>query len=135
MTASVALLATLYVIWGLLALLLGLSMFLLGVSAAALYSSGALDPQAAASARVTSVLFFAVAVAALVWGACHVWDGIALRRFRPTARLAALVLAALNLFSFPFGTALGIYALWVLLNDQTRTLFGRAPRLPSQGAL
>ena len=34
---------------------------------------------------------------------------------RPWARIVALVLAFLALLRFPFGTALGIYTLWVLL--------------------
>lgn len=34
---------------------------------------------------------------------------------RPWARILALVLGFLSLLSFPFGTALGIYTLWVLL--------------------
>lgn len=34
---------------------------------------------------------------------------------RPWARILALVLGFLALLSFPFGTALGIYTLWVLL--------------------
>ena len=38
-------------------------------------------------------------------------------------RLAALGLAVPNLFVLPFGTALGIYALWVLLHDEARKMF------------
>jgi hypothetical protein len=34
---------------------------------------------------------------------------------RPWARICALILAFLALLRFPFGTALGIYTLWVLL--------------------
>ena len=38
----------------------------------------------------------------------------------PTGRIATLWLAVLNLFVLPFGTALGIYAFWVLLHNETR---------------
>jgi hypothetical protein len=37
----------------------------------------------------------------------------------------------------PFGTALSVYAFWVLLNDEARRAFGRPPRstrLPAPGA-
>jgi hypothetical protein len=44
-------------------------------------------------------------------------------RFRPWARLLMIVLSALDLLHFPFGTALGIYGLIVLLNEDTRKLF------------
>ena len=49
--------------------------------------------------------------------------GFAMRRRRYWARLAGLALAVLNLFFLPFGTALAIYAFWVLLSDQSRRLF------------
>jgi hypothetical protein len=37
----------------------------------------------------------------------------------PWARLLALILAFLALFNVPFGTALGVYTLWVLLPDES----------------
>jgi hypothetical protein len=52
--------------------------------------------------------------------------GIGLLKFRPWARILAIILGALHLFSFPVGTALGIYTFWVLLNAQTTPLFERA---------
>jgi len=44
-------------------------------------------------------------------------------RFRPWARIVAIILAVLHLFSFPFGTALGVYTLWVMLTAETQPLF------------
>jgi hypothetical protein len=50
--------------------------------------------------------------------------GIGLMQFRPWARIAGIVLSALDLVSVPpFGTALGIYGLWVLLNSETERMF------------
>ena len=46
------------------------------------------------------------------------------------AGVAALILAVPNLIVVPFGTALGIYTFWVLLNDDARREFGRPPRTP-----
>jgi len=37
----------------------------------------------------------------------------------PWARLLALILAFLALFNVPFGTAIGVYTLWVLLPDES----------------
>lgn len=51
----------------------------------------------------------------LLLGAGGVCVGLGLLQHRPWARTAALVLAILSLFHPPFGTALGIYTLWVLL--------------------
>jgi len=37
----------------------------------------------------------------------------------PWARLLALILAFLALFNVPFGTAIGVYTLWVLLPEES----------------
>ncbi|HTI39280.1 MAG TPA: hypothetical protein VL484_17070 [Vicinamibacterales bacterium] len=49
--------------------------------------------------------------------------GIGLLNFRPWARIVGIALSALNLINIPFGTLLGIYGLWVLLNSETEPLF------------
>jgi hypothetical protein len=57
--------------------------------------------------------------------------GIGLLKYQPWARIAGIVLGAIHLINIPFGTALGIYALWVLLNKDTERLFaGRALTAP-----
>jgi hypothetical protein len=54
--------------------------------------------------------------------------GIGLMQFRPWARIAGIILSALDLVSVPpFGTALGIYGLWVLLNRETEQMFEPRP--------
>jgi hypothetical protein len=47
-------------------------------------------------------------------------------RFRPWARVLAIILAVLHIFSFPLGTALAVYTLWVLLTPETQPLFAPA---------
>jgi hypothetical protein len=44
---------------------------------------------------------------------------------RPWARVLVIVLAILNLFGIPFGTALGIYSLWVLLPADSEREYNR----------
>jgi hypothetical protein len=63
-------------------------------------------------------LFIALSIPSFIAG----WG---LLRFRPWARVLAIILGVLNILSFPFGTALAIYTLWVLLNDETQSLFGQ----------
>jgi hypothetical protein len=50
-----------------------------------------------------------------------------LLRFRAWARIVAIVLAAIALISFPYGTIFGIYALWVLFKRETEAVFEPAP--------
>lgn len=49
--------------------------------------------------------------------------GYGLLKFHPWARILAIILAVLNILTFPFGTALAIYTFWVLLSAQTAPLF------------
>ncbi len=44
--------------------------------------------------------------------------GLGLMQTRPWARITAIILGVLALLHPPFGTALGIYTLWVLLADE-----------------
>lgn len=53
--------------------------------------------------------------------------GIGLIKFRPWGRILGIVISALDLISVPFGTALGIYGLWVLLSNETEAIFRNPP--------
>ena len=44
---------------------------------------------------------------------------------RSWARPLGLVVGALSLLSFPFGTILGVYTLWAMLQSETAALLGR----------
>jgi hypothetical protein len=95
-------------------------MLLLAVGAIAIGVTSGADRMAAG---LTAGAFTVFAVALLAGGGANAWAGRELRRNRPRGRLAVLWLGALNLFVLPFGTALGIYAFWVLLHNQTRATF------------
>lgn len=115
------LLGILQVVWGAIGLLLGVSMLLLATAAIAIGITSATDRMAAG---ITAGAFAVFAIALLAGGGANAWAGRELRRNQPRGRLAVLWLGALNLFVLPFGTALGIYAFWVLLHNETRTAFG-----------
>jgi hypothetical protein len=85
-----------------------------------------MDPSGAGvelAAGVTAGVFAIIGAVALAWGGAHVWVAALLERRRPSGRVLALALAVVNLLVLPFGTALGIYALWVLLTNDGRRLF------------
>jgi hypothetical protein len=67
-----------------------------------------------------------VAVLLAGGGAAQIVAGSGLLKRRGPGRSTALVFSVPNLLLPPFGTALGIYALWVLLNDDARREFGVA---------
>lgn len=120
MRPHLRLLGVLQLTWGAIGLLLGVSTLLLAVGALAIGVMNTGDPVASG---VTAMTFGIFAAALLLGGAANAWAGRALRRFEPAGRAAVLWLAVPNLFVLPFGTALGVYALWVLLHNESRAMF------------
>jgi hypothetical protein len=53
--------------------------------------------------------------------------GYGLWNFRPWGRILGLVLCALNLLNFPFGTVIALYGFWVLLKPESEALFRAQP--------
>jgi len=116
-------LGILFVVWGLLTTLVGVSTLALGIGAVAVIASAARGGGGNVAAGLTAAAFTALAIIAIAWGAAHVVVGVPLRRHRPWARLVALMLGAVDLLLLPYGTALGVYAIWVLLNEDGKRLF------------
>jgi len=123
----VRLLAILATLWGALATLVGLSLLLLATGALAIL----LGPDGASvgfAAGLTAAVFASIGAFTLIWGVVHIWVAAALRRRHPLGRAVMLGLAVVNLLVFPFGTAFGVYALWVLLANEGRRLFEASHR-------
>ncbi|MDY0097983.1 MAG: hypothetical protein RBR81_02170 [Bacteroidales bacterium] len=49
--------------------------------------------------------------------------GIGLFSYQPWSRMLVIVVAALGCLNIPIGTLLGVYSIWVLLQDETIKLF------------
>ena len=120
MRPHLTLLGVLQLIWGSIGLLLGVSTLMLAAGAVMV---GVTSAGQGIPAGVTAAAFAACAAAFLGFGLGNAWAGAAVSRRQPSGRLATLGLAVPNLFVLPFGTALGIYAMWVLLHDETRGMF------------
>jgi hypothetical protein len=118
--AHLHLLAVLHLAWGGIGILLGASTLILALGAAAIGWTTDGDDVAAA---ITAAAFLVCAVLLLGAGGANAWAGRSLRHRQANGRIAALLLAVPNLFVLPFGTALGVYAFWVLLHNETRAAF------------
>jgi hypothetical protein len=76
---------------------------------------------------ITGTVGIAIAGFLIVLSLPGIICGLGILKFRPWARIMAIILGVLHLLSFPFGTALGVYALVVMMNDEVAALFGQAP--------
>jgi hypothetical protein len=129
-------LGLLYVAWGAIFTLVGCAgLALAGGALAIARGGGPVTVTSEFAAGLTALTLGLIAVLALIFGALHLWIGAMLRRYRSWARVLALGLAVINLVLFPFGTALGAYACWVLLTEDGRGLYlpgsGRTKVAPS----
>lgn len=72
---------------------------------------------------ITMIVASAVAGLLILISIPGIVCGFGLIKFHPWARTLALVLGIVNLINIPFGTVLGAYTLWVLMQEESGTLF------------
>ncbi|MBN2460307.1 MAG: hypothetical protein JXB60_01770 [Candidatus Cloacimonetes bacterium] len=72
---------------------------------------------------VLSTVGIVVGVFILVISIPGIIGGIALFSHKNWGRILILIISALELLSIPIGTALGVYSIWVLVQDETVKLF------------
>jgi hypothetical protein len=130
MDTHVKVLAVLYIVLSALGLL-GALFLMVGVgTAAGLVGAAAESGDAAVAIPIIGIAGTALVGFLLLLSLPGLITGFGLLKYRPWARILGLVLSALNLINIPFGTALGIYGLWVLLNKDTERLFsGPSPAI------
>lgn len=75
------------------------------------------DPQDSILASTGAVCFFLPGIIA------YALAGYGLLNYKGWARILAIILAILNLILFPIGTALGIYTLVIMFNEETKAFF------------
>ena len=76
--------------------------------------------------KILPILGAAVFLFLIITSIPEIIGGFGLLKRRPWARILILVVACLDLLWIPFGTIIGIYELWVLLQDKTIQLFNPA---------
>jgi hypothetical protein len=122
----VAFLSRLFLVWSALNGIVALAVFAFAVAAASMaLSTGSERPGTEVAAVVTAATLMVLALAAATWSWVHYLCATGLSAGAARARILGIVLGLFNLMLFPFGTALGGYALWVLLNEQVRLSFER----------
>jgi len=117
MNGKIDLLGWLFIAYHSIILLVGVVIFivLLGIGAIP-----GVDHEATAVLGIigTALFFFFVVMAAP-----GIIGGIGLLKRQNWARILVIILSILNLLAVPFGTALGIFGLWLLLKEESTAYF------------
>ncbi|MBA4408465.1 MAG: hypothetical protein Q8S54_14310 [Bacteroidota bacterium] len=71
-------------------------------------------------ADVLAIVFILISVPGIL-------AGMGLYKRKEWARILTLILSVIEIFSFPFGTAIGIYSIWALIQPETVAAFGNIP--------
>lgn len=112
----VKILGWLNVVFGVLYILIGACVFLLLISVIPL--SG--DPDAV---PVLGVVAIVVGGFMLVMALPGLLAGVGLLKRRNWGRILAIIVGVLNIPNFPLGTAIGVYTLYVLLQNEAAAYF------------
>jgi hypothetical protein len=126
MTTHVKVLAVLYIVFSSLFLLTAIVLLVTLGGAAAIVGQSAPADEAAIAVPIIGITGMALVIFFMALALPGLLTGWGLLNFRSWARILGIVLSAINLLNFPFGTLLGIYGLWVLLSAETEPLFQRA---------
>ena len=121
MEKHVTLVAALCIGFGALGVFIALIIFVAVVGGG--FISG--DPEAMA---ITSIVGTAVAAFFILISVPDIIGGIGLLKYKPWARILVLIIAVLDLLWVPIGTVIGVYTIWVLLQDETVQLFTPPPK-------
>ncbi len=130
MDTHVKVLGVLNIVWGGMGLIGALIVFTVLGGTAGLVAATEQSEDALLAVSILSLLAIFVSILILVLSAPSVIIGVGLLKFSAWARVLGIVLSILHLISFPIGTALGAYGLWVLLNEGSARLFDRTISRP-----
>jgi hypothetical protein len=72
---------------------------------------------------ITAIIGTLIALWAAALSLPGIVGGIGVLRLKPWARYLVLVLSVFALFNIPIGTAVGVYSIWILAQDETAELF------------
>ena len=108
--------AAMHIGFGIFNIVAGLVLFLL-LSGIGIFSN---DKEAE---FVLNIVGGSIATFLIVVSIPGIIGGIGLLKYKNWARILVLIISAIGLLNVPFGTALGIYSIWTIVQDETIKLF------------
>ena len=116
MEKHVTFVAVINIAFGFLGIFIGLVLFIVLIGTGIISH----DPEAM---KITTIVGVAIACFLILTSIPEIIGGFGLLKRRPWARVLILVIAVMDLMFIPIGTLIGIYELWVLLQEDTAKLF------------
>lgn len=106
-----------------------------GVLVMIILAGGGLFARNQEAVLVVLVISLVISALVIIFSIPGIIGGWALLKMKPWGRILALVMGFLSLIEIPLGTALGVYTIWALMNDETIKLFEGAGKSQSQSGM
>lgn len=78
---------------------------------------------------VLSIIADVLAIVFIIVSIPGILAGLGLYKRKEWARVLTLILSVIEIFNFPFGTAIGIYSIWALIQPETVAAFNMPEKL------
>jgi hypothetical protein len=111
---SVSIVWFIFAVYRLVTGLAGLAFFRAAATGRLWSGFGASGPWGPFGSHWMAALYPVIAAATVLMAGLSFLVAYGLTTRQPWGRMLAIIVAAISLFKFPFGTAIGIYTLWVL---------------------
>ena len=129
MHTHVRTLGILHIVFGSLGVCLGLGVMLLFGGIAGIVGMADPGEDAMIAIPVLGIVGTMIFVVTLLLSLPGIIAGIGLLSYKEWARILTIVLSFFHILNIPFGTALGVYGLWVLFSPESVAIFERRARL------
>jgi predicted permease len=81
---------------------------------------------------IVPLILTVIGILVLVFSIIGIIGAIGVLKKKEWGRITMLVISFFNLIRIPLGTILGVYSIWVLLNDETIRLFNPVVQAPAE---
>jgi hypothetical protein len=81
-------------------------------------------------ATILSLIADILAIVFIIISFPGILAGMGLYKKKEWARILTLILSVIEIFSFPFGTAIGIYSIWALIQPEIVNMFNPSGASP-----
>ncbi len=122
MEQHIKIISVLFILFGILGLVVAIGIGVFGAGMAATMLASDTDEDARAAAGLAGGCITAVAVITGIMSLPCIIAGWGLSQRKSWARILTLILGFLALPNIPIGTALGVYAIVIMFNEETKRL-------------